>query len=377
MLETANPALYKGGEKARDTLGEKKDPLTLDEMKQRDLTYLEQVYGEQAKKDAAAHEAAVKAQERARKDANRSEYIGNELMMKYLPQLQAMKGTAGMGTSSTDAVAVYNAYLGRVSGNNAAYEQNVTDLNTQKAEVDFERESQKREALYDVHNRYEDERQEQAQEESEGLLSLMADKAAGYYGSDEKLAQEDYDKLLAFYRANENRLTETGQRNALDALAVYREAIREEKEQQVMDKLGFIEGTGKVTTEPVSYKPGKNFRITGGDGRKYLAEVGEEVTDQTIKLEAAKVDTGEVFGYGGKLFVKHGDRVYAVEARNSGKKSYKSLYELYFGDGNEGEQQGAVTVDIPTANKKNKKTEAKGGKVPYEDYLRKVYGYGK
>ena len=36
-----------------------------------------------------------------------------------------------------------------------------------------------------------------------------------------------------------------------------------------------------------------------------------------------------------------------------------------------------MTVDIPTANEKKKETEAKGGKVPYEDYLRKVYGYGK
>lgn len=323
--------------------------MTLDEMEQRDLTYLEQVYGAQAERDAAAHEAALKAKEQARQAANRNEYIGNELMQKYLPQYQAMQGTAGMGTSSTDALVAYNAYLGRVSGNNAAYEQNVTELNRRKEELDYQRDAEKREREFSIRDVYEGERQTMAQEESEGLLSLMAAKAAGYYGSDEKISQEDYDNLLAFYQANEHRLTESGQRNALDALAEYREAIREEAEQKAMDRNEYISEGITYSRGLSNYgKVGNNFWVKDASGKEYAVELGEQISDPTVTAMADKADSGEVFAYGGKLYLKKDQTVYAVNRREQTKhKEYESLYNLYFGSEESGTGQEAVEVSAP------------------------------
>lgn len=320
--------------------------MTLDELEQRDMTYLEQTYGAQADRDAADHEAAVKAQETARQSANRQAYIGSELMQKYLPQYQAMQGTSGMGTSQTDAAAAMNAYLGRVSANNAGYAENVAELDRQKTELDYQREAEKRQKAFSIRDVYEGERQALAEEESAGLLGLMSGRADGYYGADGKISTEDYQNLLAFYQTNEGRLTEAGKRNAQDMLAEYKLAIRDAEEQAAVDRLGFIEAGGKVSKAPAAFEEGKNFEITGADGERYRVQIAGEATDEAVLREASKVDSGEVFGYGGRLYIRNQDKVYAVDERShSYKDEFSELYELYFGRGDKGETQEAVEVD--------------------------------
>lgn len=356
-----------------------KAPLTVDQREQRELTYLEQTYGEAAKRDAAAHQTAVKAQETARQSANRQAYIGNELMAKYLPQYQAMQGTSGMGTSQTDAAAAVNAYFGQVSENNAGYAENVAALEKAKAERNAQRESELRDKRYEAMSRYDYERQQMAEEESTGLLGLMSGRADGYYGADGKISTEDYKNLLAFYNTNEGRLTETGKRNAQDMLAEYKLAIRDAEEQAAMDRNKYI-NKGVVLSGGLSDygKVGNNFRVKDAAGNEYAVELGEQVGDQEVIAMADRAKSGEIFAYGGKLYLKKDHTVYEVNRREQTKHDqYEALYQLYFGGGSGGSQQGAATVDIPTANEKKKETEAKGGKVPYEDYLRKVYGYGK
>ncbi len=355
--------------------------MTIDQREQRDLTQLEQIYGAQEQRDAAAHAAAVKEQRVQRQEANRQEYIGSELMAKYLPQYQAMQGTGGMGTSQTDAAAAYNAYLGRVSGNNAAYAGNVAALDQQKAERDAQRDAEWQEREFSIRDAYESERQMLAEEESAGVLGLIEGRGQGYYGTDGKISQADYDKLVEFYKQNEGRLTEAGKRNAEDIMDVYREAIRSQQEQTAMDRMGFIEGTGKVSKAPAKFEPGETIEITVAGGNAYHADIGEEVVDQTILGKAAGVDPGEVFGYGGKLFVRNMDRVYAVEApENTYRTKFTSLYDLYFGSGEGEKKQEAVTVSSPEKKQvgtSEKKKTGNSEKVPYEDYLRKVYGYGR
>ena len=348
----------------------KQQPLAIDQREQRDLTQLEKIYGEQEQRDAAAHAAAIKEQRAQRREANRQEYIGSELMAKYLPQYQAMQGTGGMGTSLTDAAAAYNAYLGRVSGNNAAYAGNVAALEQQKAERDALRDAERREREFSIRDAYEDERQMLAEEESAGVLGLIDGRGQGYYGTDGKISRADYDKLEDFYRRNENRLTEAGKRNAEDILEMYREAIRDEQEQAAMDKQGFIEGAGKISAAPSKLEEGRNFEVSDESGHRFRVELGAEVADPTILGKASGVASGEIFGYGGKLFVRSQDRVYAVEAReNSYKSEFASLYDLYFGSG---EPQDAVPV---SSQEKNKAGTSE--KVPYEDYLRKYTAYGR
>ena len=318
--------------------------MTVDEREERELTYLEQTSGAQAERDNAAHQAAVKAQEQARQAANRQAYIGNELMQKYLPQYQAAQGTLGMGTSRTDMGAAYNAYLGRVSDNNAGYARNVAALDQSKAERDAQREAELREAKYDAKSRYDYERQTMAENESTGLLGLMDSRANNYYGSDGKLSKEDYQNLWGFYTANESRLTEAGKRNAQDMLEEYRLAIREAEEQAAVDRNEYI-NKGVVLAGGLSDygKVGNNFRVEDADGNKYAVELGEKVSDTTVSKMAAKANSGEVFAYGGKLYLKKDQDVYEVNRREQTKhKEYERLYDLYFGRNQSGESQEAV-----------------------------------
>lgn len=318
------------------------------------MTYLEQTYLAQEEQDNAAHEAAVKAQADARQAANRQEYIGHELLQKYLPQYQAMQGTAGMGTSSTDATAAANAYLGRVSENNAGYAQNVAALEQQKAEVDYQRNAEKREKEYQIKETYDTERLNEAEQESDGLLGVMDSRAQTYYGTDGKLSQEDYDNLLAFYEANEARLTETGKRNAEDMLREYEQLIRDETEQKAVDRMDYIYGDVTLYDPPISYAAGTNFEVADANGTKYKVELGDEVVDTTVLDQAAKADSGEIFAYGGKLYLKKDQTVYAVNRRkNTYHGEYETLYNLYMGSDSEADdtnEQAAVTLSANRLN---------------------------
>lgn len=323
-----------------------KAPLTVDQREQGELTYLEKTYGEAAKRDAAAHQAAVKAQETARQSANRQAYIGSELMQKYLPQYQAMQGTGGMGTSQTDAAAAMNAYFGQVSENNAGYAENVAALEQAKAERDAQRESELRDKKYDAVSRYDYERQQMAEEESTGLLDTMAGRKKSFTGSDEKISPEDYQNLWDFYTANESRLTEAGKRNAQDMLAEYKMAIRDAEEQAAMDRNKYI-NKGVVLSGGLSDygKVGNNFKVKDAAGNEYAVELGEQVGDQEVIDMADRAESGEIFAYGGKLYLKKDHAVYEVNRREQTKhEQYENLYNLYFGNGQGGEEQDAVAV---------------------------------
>ena len=60
--------------------------------------------------------------------------------------------------------------------------------------------------------------------------------------------------------------------------------------------------------------------------------------------QADKADSGEVFAYGGKLYLKQDQTVYAVERRNGQKGDYTSLYDLYMGRSGADEEQEAEAV---------------------------------
>ena len=332
-----------------------KAPLTVDQREQGELTYLEQTYGEAAKRDAAAHQTAVKAQETARQSANRQAYIGSELMAKYLPQYQAMQGTGGMGTSQTDAAAAMNAYFGQVSENNAGYAENVAALEQAKAERDAQRESELRDKKYDVMSRYDDKRQQMAEEESTGLLGLMSGRADGYYGADGKISTEDYQNLLEFYQANEGRLTEAGKRNAQDMLAEHKLAIRDAEEQAAVDRLEFIDRGVTLSRGLTDYgKVGNNFWVKNENGTEYAVELGNKVTDQAVTGQAEKADSGDVFAYGGKLYIKSGSDVYEVNRREMSKHDqFEDLSSLYFGGKNA--YQGGQKIEALNENGEREK----------------------
>ena len=132
-------------------------------------------------------------------------------------------------------------------------------------------------------------------------------------------------------------------------LEEYRLAIRGEEEQAALDRRGYLEKGVTVSKAPGKYKPGKNLTVTDGNGAAYSVELGEEVLDQSVLDQADKADSGEVFAYGGKLYLKQDQTVYAVERRNGQKGDYTSLYDLYMGRS----EQETVDVSTPAPKQKN------------------------
>lgn len=317
-----------------------------------DMAYIADRYGTQQKVADDQHAAAVKEQEAARKDANRQAYIGQELLQKYLPQYQAAHGTAGMGTSATDAAASYNAYLGRVSGNNANYADNVAGLDAAKAMADTERKQAQAAAEKDVLDYYRDKEDLLAEETSAGFEGLLANRA-GYLmnnNTDGKLSQADYDSLLAYAEANRGRLTESGWQNVQDLLESYRLNIRSADDQAAADKNAYIEKGVTLSRGLSDYSdPGNNFWVKDSNGREYAVELVGETQDSTVVAQADKAASGEVFAYGGKLYLKSGSKVYEIDRRKISKHDeYEALYNLYFGN-----QPSTPSVDVPAAEGNN------------------------
>lgn len=327
-----------------------------------DMAYIADRYGTQQKVADDQHAAAVKEQEAARKDANRQAYIGQELLQKYLPQYQAAHGTAGMGTSATDAAASYNAYLGRVSGNNANYADNVAGLDAAKAMADTERKQAQAADEKDVLDYYREKEDLAAEQASAGFEGMLAQRA-GYLmeqAADGKLSQADYDSLLAYANINRGRLTPAGWQNVQDLLEGYKLNIRTSDEQSSLDKNAYIEKGVTLSRGLSDYSdPGNNFWVKDANGKEYAVELVGETQDSTVIDQANKADSGEVFAYGGKLYLKSGSKVYEIDRRKISKHDeFEALYNLYFGGQTNAlqvEPQAAETVttekDVSTEEK--------------------------
>lgn len=349
----------------------------LNEKKKKDLTDLEKVYGtlqdkldksysileEKTQQDFAlreqrerlAHAEAVRDASKERQTANRQEYLGHELLQKYLPQLQAMQGTSGMGTSATDAITAYNAYLKRVSDNNAAYAGNIHALNVQKANTDAIRQQEKADADAEralqrtqteadmwmkrleqekaIEDYYRDLREAEERTANDNLLSLIEGRASTKYGEDGYMSQKDFDELSSFVEQNKGRLTDLGKQTAEDMLEGYRDAIRDAEDQKYLDRNEYI-NIG-VTYDGGLNDPGRignNFTVKDKAGNTYKVEVGRQETRDDVQQQASKAKEGEVFSYGGQLYIVIGSDVYQVNSRSgkNNKEKYNELEQLYW-----------------------------------------------
>lgn len=323
------------------------------------MAYVADLYGTQQKVADDQHEAAVKAQEAARREANRQAYIGQELIQKYLPQYQAAQGTLGMGASATEAANAYNAYLGRVSGNNANYADNVAELDAAKAIADANRKQAQAADEKDVLDYYREKEDLAAEQASAGFEGMLAQRA-GYLmeqAADGKLSQADYDSLLAYANINRGRLTPAGWQNVQDLLEGYKLNIRTSDEQSSLDKNAYIEKGVTLSRGLSDYSdPGNNFWVKDANGKEYAVELVGETQDSTVIDQANKADSGEVFAYGGKLYLKSGSKVYEIDRRKISKHDeFEALYDLYFGNGKQQEQkvnaESSSTERVPALTK--------------------------
>lgn len=216
----------------------------------------------------------------------------HQKMLKYLPEYNAAMGLYGNGASETaylEADARYRNqqaeigrdYDGRLAQLDMTHNQNKMDLYTE-AQAAWEKE------------------QEQAH-------SFGYEAIANWSGTAEELKN--------YYEGLKGKMSDT---QYADLTNLYNDKIGEKKQAEedakiVKDDLG----DKKITnSKPSAYTRGKNFEITLGD-TDYKVQIGAETGDSKVKLAMtnSKVGDGEVFVYGGKVYIRSGETAYEVEDR--------------------------------------------------------------
>ena len=80
------------------------------------------------------------------------------------------------------------------------------------------------------------------------------------------------------------------------------------------------------------FSSGDNFSVKDSSGFKYRIESGGEVADSEIAEAAYNVGNNQVFGYGGKIYLKRGGKIYLIQKRaNSYEDHFNKLYAKFYG----------------------------------------------
>lgn len=183
--------------------------------------------------------------------------------------------------------------------------------------------------------------------ESEDLYHSVADSVAvkieSTKGEDGKISQSDYQAIVDYVNGYKGRLDE-GQIARLNTILEGNQAyIRSEQEEQETAKQ---DGYHSVKTSDVTFNnnggwwifgstdfsAGDNFSVIDNSGFKYRIESGGEVanTDEIAKA-AYNVGNNQVFGYGGKIYLKRGGKIYLIQKRaNSYEDHFNKLYAKFY-----------------------------------------------
>ncbi len=315
---------------------------------------IDRKYGVMEKSEREAHDAAIRQQAAARSAAKREAYIAHERLQKYLPQARAVQGIEGMGMTETAKVQGLNAYLTNRSAADAAYASGVADLEAEKLRAQTERDlarASEESAARDTYlaergsilEKYRLEQEAEAKEEakakSTAVGTMLSEMAEQQYGADGKMSQEGYNTLAAYLDANRDKVSPLDAELYDMTLEGYRKQIRSEVEQEAFDRDAFT--VKNATFADISkFEDNKNLtvKVGGNSYRVQLNAPGDApVSDATVTAAARQAREGDVFGLGGKLYLKHNGEIYGIEERsNSAKGEYTALYELFFGDGSNG-----------------------------------------
>ncbi len=330
-------------------------------------------------KERAQYNAAIRQQRAARSSAKREAYIAHERLQKYLPQARAVQGIEGMGMTETAKVLGLNAYLGNRSAADAAYAAGVRDLDAQLLESQSERElarAQEEAAAKDTYlkesdsllREYRQKLDDKAREEAEAELAYLAEREAllreyrekeetkaseeaaarstavgtmlqgmsdQAFGSDGKLSQEGYNTLEAYLDANRDKVSPLDAELYDMTLEGYRNQIRSEAEQMALDKTDFID-VGVTLAGGISNfdDDGNNFKVKDASGNTYKVELDAPngaVTDGEVLARANMTNKGDIFAYGGKLYLDNGSEVYAIRSQGGfDQDDWDALYNLFF-----------------------------------------------
>lgn len=183
--------------------------------------------------------------------------------------------------------------------------------------------------------------------ESEALYNSVADSVAvkieSAMGEDGKISQSDYQAIVDYVNGYKGKLDDGQIARLMTSLEANQAYIRNEQEEEEATKQ---DGYHSIKTSDVTFNnnggwwifgstdfsAGDNFSVIDNSGFKYRIESGGEVADSEIAEAAYNVGNNQVFGYGGKIYIKRGGKIYLIQKRaNSYEDHFNKLYAKFYG----------------------------------------------
>ncbi len=254
--------------------------------------------------------------------------INNELMKKYMPQLNQMNGLTGLGVSESANLESLSRYQNTLSGIEQSYSQ-------RKSELD-------RYLRTDLADLNAAERAEQREDQRDAYGVALEHIASG--------AITDSDSLERYLTAVTPTVTD-GQLNQLKALG--ESLIGESK-----GKTGSTTATGTVNAG------GDSVTIQVGSRGVPLSIVGQTYLQDAIDV-GGDYNDGDVFLYDKKIYYKQNDAVYELmdASGNNNSKNYSAAYN-FLKSGTVPEGYGAVqSPDTPQSERIDRFDAPEGARV--------------
>lgn len=182
--------------------------------------------------------------------------------------------------------------------------------------------------------------------ESEALYNSVADSVAvkieSAMGEDGKISQSDYNAIVDYVNGYRGKLDDGQISRLMTSLEANQSYVRNEQEEEEATKqdghhsiktsdVDFNNNGGWWIFGSTDFSAGDNFSVKDSSGFKYRIESGGEVADSEIAEAAYNVGNNQVFGYGGKIYLKRGGKIYLIQKRaNSYEDHFNKLYAKFY-----------------------------------------------
>lgn len=157
-----------------------------------------------------------------------------------------------------------------------------------------------------------------------------------------KLTTEQYQSLVKYYEDNKSEMNAADVKFVEKQLAIAYENIMTPEEQAKADAQAQIEKDGGAVRNDVVLDGempggwGDNLTVSDKSGNKYSVQIADKSTDAAVLSIASKnVSDGEVFRYGGELYLSANGTAYRLERRTwdnfkgEGNTDYDKLMTIF------------------------------------------------
>lgn len=313
-------------------------------------------YAENQRLAEEAYAKAAADYESRMQGAKRDTNVQMARIEKFLPQMMSSQGLTG-GVAQSTILDAYSRAASMRSDADRSYADAILALDRDKVAADADRlqvrdnavsvaqdtyadaleraatqRASEEQAAYDAdyQRAYEaaaqkeyEERQwarEEAVNHLGAVEAAIDTKAAAGTGEDGKLSPEAWEGLKAYADEQRKNMPQAQQRE-LDAYLAQIEAYVRETESEESPQ------TDKRATYDASTSKGSTtvFNVKFGDGETAKVQNAGYTNDENVLKAAESIENGQLFSMNDKVFMKHKDRVYEIEAKTFFGDDFKKL----------------------------------------------------